>query len=175
MEYVDIREACLGISIPTAASENNNKIGNQHRSTMITTEKSVLAESISSDAIEVTEEKDLTRLFILISSCTFTKQAIITKTGNPITKSVKTAAYDKLEPKYIKHMAFPGKKIKSPHPTNGGKAHNAAKLQIATNIHAMFFFLKTLMYFKRLFIKKYRLMLMVARVIMETVSRRQPT
>ena len=72
-------------------------------------------------------------------------------------------------------MAFPGKKRKSPHPKNGGKAHNAAKLQISIIIHVIFCFLKTFMYLKRLVIKKYRLMLIAARVIIETVRRRQLT
>ena len=175
MQYVDISEACLGISIPIAASKNKSNTGNQHRSTIITTENRVLAESISSDAMEVTDVNDLIRLFILIRSFTFTKHAMITKTGRPITKSVKTAAYDKFEPKYMKHMAFPGKKRKSPHPKKGGKAHNTAKLQITTIILVMFCFLKTLMYLRRLVIKKYRLILIAAKVIIATVRRRQLT
>ena len=92
MLYVDISDACLGISIPTAASRKSSKIGNQHRSTMITTENRVLAESISSDAMEVTDVNDFIRLFISIRSFTLTKHAIIKKTGRPITNSVKTAA-----------------------------------------------------------------------------------
>ncbi|KAJ7375353.1 hypothetical protein OS493_002104 [Desmophyllum pertusum] len=90
--YVAIRVVCRGISIPPAVSRNNSNIGNQQSRTIITTENSVLAESISSEAMDVTKGNDFMRLFTLIRSRTFTKQAMIITTGRPITKRVKTAA-----------------------------------------------------------------------------------